>query len=138
MPPAPLCSPPTGAALTLGASQRPGVQQASEAKHSRVPWLATLCVHKYRWLSMVSVCSRWCERPCKCMAAACRLLLERAQELAVCLAPLVRRECAALVQDIERFVLAPLAMSEPSERVPVRRACFCQPVCLSSRPVAGL
>ena len=86
---------------------------------------------------LLKCCFTWCKRPCTYMAAACRLLLERAQELAACLAPLVRRECAALVQDMERFVLAPLAMSNPSERIPVCGACFCHPVCLSSRPVAG-
>lgn len=69
-------------------------------------------------------------RPCMCLAAACRLLLERAQELAACLAPLVRRECTALVQDMERFVLAPLAMSAPSERVPVCGACSYYAVCV--------
>ncbi|KAK9842216.1 hypothetical protein WJX81_000983 [Elliptochloris bilobata] len=46
-----------------------------------------------------------------------RLLLARAQELAARLASLVRRDCATLVQDMERFILSPAMMTAPSERV---------------------
>ncbi len=60
-------------------------------------------------------------------AVACgrRLLLARAQELAGALAPLVQHECSALLQDMEKFVLAPLAATAPTERVAVRAPAGC-------------